>query len=96
VSYCDTKLIADRAFGGQIENYDKLMVQHANDLGMRTVLRAAQMKEDSAYLLIYERKQFIDQDRFIKITDPKIFQGDDYSLESLHAFNACILPEARL
>lgn len=54
------------------------------------------MKTNSAYILIYERENFIDQERFREFTDdPKVALSNpkNYLKVSKQAFNDCRLPE---
>ena len=95
----DPTHIPDQAFGGENEHYEQQIKQHANDPAMVAALQTqGRMKTNNAYILIYERENFIDQERFSEFTDDlKVAMANkspsSYQLASKKAFGDCRLAE---
>lgn len=70
VVHFDPRNIPEETFGGENENWEAQMAHYAHDPGMQQILHnQGRNKTKNAYILIYERDYFIDQEKFNEFTD---------------------------
>jgi len=66
----DVKNLPHETFGGEHENYESQVNRLNGDPAMQQVLLSqGKTKKNNAYILIYERISFIDQERFNEFTE---------------------------
>ena len=65
VSSFDPDLIPTECFGGEDPDYEYKVQKYQHDAAMQQVIYSqGRLKNRNAYILIYERKEFIDQTKF--------------------------------
>jgi ubiquitin carboxyl-terminal hydrolase 34 len=65
VNHFDPKDIPAETFGGENENWEVDFARHQHDPAMQQLMQTqGRVKTKSAYILIYERECFIDQDKY--------------------------------
>ena len=70
VAHFDPKQIPEETFGGENELWEAQIRQYAHDPAMQQIIQnQGRNKTKNAYILIYERLCFIDQERFNEFTD---------------------------
>lgn len=70
VEHFDPRQIPEECYGGENEHWEAQMQQFSHDPDMqRIVMNQGRNKTKNAYILIYERNCFIDQERFNEFTD---------------------------
>ena len=98
VGHFDPKQIPEETFGGENEHWEAQIRQYAHDPAMQQIIQnQGRNKTKNAYILIYERLCFIDQERFNEFTDDNSVvlanqAPGAYERASLNFFNACRLP----
>ena len=98
VEQFDARQIPEECFGGENEHFEAQLRQYANDQEMQRIVQSqGRMKTKNAYILIYERNCFIDQDKFNEFTDDNsiVLQNKSqnaYQRASQNFFVQCRLP----
>lgn len=64
--------IPNEAFGGEDPEFESRLNHHRHDQAMQQIIQdQGRTKTKNAYILIYERSEFIDQQRFNEFTDDR-------------------------
>lgn len=98
VGHFDPRLIPEETFGGENEHWQSQIHSYANDPAMQQIIaNQGRNKTKNAYILIYERHCFIDQEKFNEFTDDVniVMQSKSstaYERASANFFTACRLP----